>query len=157
MSVSTSSCLSSDWSNSTDQVNIYEIQQYTRLMKNAKPKIERFLFCFYQRMKQAPEWSRKPNNTTVIRINENMKPGYPCHPAYRQNQNTPGLTGLDNEEEPLYDPVAPRDYESHDFDANPRDARNCRTCYVRDNASIIYDCPPPIDERNAAYNLPKAS
>lgn len=79
-----------------------------------------------------------------------MNPGYPCHPAYRQNHNA--SPKVDNEE-PLYDPVAPRDYESHDFDANPRDERTRRTSYDRDNGPT-YDCP--MDERNS-YNIPKAS
>lgn len=50
---------------------------------------------------------------------------------------------IDNE--PLYDPVAPRiDYEVHDFDANPRDEANRRLAYRRDNIrqqDVIYDGP----------------
>ncbi|XP_076676131.1 uncharacterized protein LOC143373107 isoform X2 [Andrena cerasifolii] len=91
---------------------------------------------------QAQEWTRKPNNTTVIRINQNQNhrliggPGLP-------NSRGPYEDEIDNE--PLYDPVAPRiDYEVHDFDANPRDEANRRLAYRRDNCrqqDVIYDGP----------------
>lgn len=93
---------------------------------------------------QPQEWTRKPNNTTVIRINQSQNqnhrhmagPGHPNSRSYDED--------MDNE--PLYDPVAPRvGYEVHDFDANPRDEANRRLAYRRDNCSrqqdYIYDGP----------------
>ncbi|XP_046817844.1 uncharacterized protein LOC124423754 isoform X1 [Vespa crabro] len=98
---------------------------------------------------QAQEWIRKANNTTVIRVNQNQ--------GLVQNQNhrqvPPGHRRLNSrgnyedeiDNEPLYDPVAPRiDYEVHDFDANPRDEANRRLAYRRDNIrqqDVIYDGP----------------
>ncbi|XP_053974985.1 uncharacterized protein LOC128874347 isoform X1 [Hylaeus volcanicus] len=93
---------------------------------------------------QTQEWTRKPNNTTVIRINQNQNQnhrlmGGPGHP------NMGGSYEDDIDNEPLYDPVAPRiDYEVHDFDANPRDEANRRLAYRRDNCrqqDYIYDGP----------------
>ncbi|XP_078048671.1 uncharacterized protein LOC144476025 [Augochlora pura] len=92
---------------------------------------------------QAQEWTRKPNNTTVIRINQNQNQNHrhmtgPGHPNSRSYDEE-----IDNE--PLYDPVAPRiDYEVHDFDANPRDEANRRLAYRRDSCrqqEYIYDGP----------------
>lgn len=65
--------------------------------------------------------------------------GGPGHP------NTRGNYEDDIDNEPLYDPVAPRiDFEVHDFDANPRDEANRRLAYRRDNCrqqDVIYDGP----------------
>ncbi|XP_071642124.1 uncharacterized protein [Temnothorax longispinosus] len=96
---------------------------------------------------QAPEWSRKPNNTTVIRVNQssNQNQNHRPVPGGQYHFNPRGNYDDDIDNEPLYDPVAPRiDYEVHDFDANPRDEANRRLAYRRDNArqqDVIYDGP----------------
>lgn len=98
---------------------------------------------------QTQEWTRKPNNTTVIRVNQSSN-------QQNQNQNHRPMGGQyqfnsrgdceeDIDNEPLYDPVAPRiDYEVHDFDANPRDEANRRLAYRLNNIrsqDVIYDGP----------------
>ncbi|KAI4501986.1 hypothetical protein M0802_002668 [Mischocyttarus mexicanus] len=103
---------------------------------------------------QAQEWIRKANNTTVIRVNQNQ--GLMQNQNHRQlppgggggghrRLNSRGNYEDDIDNEPLYDPVAPRiDYEVHDFDANPRDEANRRLAYRRDNIrqqDVIYDGP----------------
>ncbi|KAG5331939.1 USH1C protein, partial [Acromyrmex charruanus] len=96
---------------------------------------------------QAPEWSRKPNNTTVIRVNQSSNQNQNHRPVLggQYHFNPRGNYDDDIDNEPLYDPVAPRiDYEVHDFDANPRDEANRRLAYRRDNArqqDVIYDGP----------------
>lgn len=97
---------------------------------------------------QAPEWTRKPNNTTVIRVNQSSNQNQNHRPAVPGGQyhfNPRGNYEDDIDNEPLYDPVAPRiDYEVHDFDANPRDEANRRLAYRRDNVrqqDVIYDGP----------------
>ncbi|XP_018360989.1 PREDICTED: uncharacterized protein LOC108759840 [Trachymyrmex cornetzi] len=96
---------------------------------------------------QAPEWSRKPNNTTVIRVNQSSNQNQNHRPILggQYHFNPRGNYDDDIDNEPLYDPVAPRiDYEVHDFDANPRDEANRRLAYRRDNArqqDVIYDGP----------------
>lgn len=47
-------------------------------------------------------------------------------------------------DEPLYDPVAPRDFEVHDFDANPCDEINRRSDFRRQHNSceIVYNNLP---------------
>ncbi|XP_070159559.1 protein scribble homolog isoform X1 [Polyergus mexicanus] len=95
---------------------------------------------------QAPEWSRKPNNTTVIRVNQSSNQNHRPIPGGQYHFNSRGNYEDDIDNEPLYDPVAPRiDYEVHDFDANPRDEANRRLAYRRDNArqqqDVIYDGP----------------
>nr|XP_012218052.1 PREDICTED: uncharacterized protein LOC105669585 isoform X1 [Linepithema humile] len=98
---------------------------------------------------QAQEWSRKPNNTTVIRVNQssnqNQNQNHRPIPGEQYHFNSRGNYEDDIDNEPLYDPVAPRiDYEVHDFDANPRDEANRRLAYRRDNArqqDVIYDGP----------------
>lgn len=67
-------------------------------------------------------------------------------PGGQYHFNSRGNYEDDIDNEPLYDPVAPRiDYEVHDFDANPRDEANRRLAYRRDNArqqqDVIYDGP----------------
>lgn len=66
-------------------------------------------------------------------------------PGAQYHFNSRGNYEDDIDNEPLYDPVAPRiDYEVHDFDANPRDEANRRLAYRRDNArqqDVIYDGP----------------
>lgn len=93
-------------------------------------------------IRQAQEWTRKPNNTTVIRINQSQNQNH-RYPPGRLNSRGNYEDDIDNE--PLYDPVAPRiDYEVHDFDANPRDEANRRLAYRRDNVrqqDVIYDGP----------------
>ncbi|XP_063991869.1 uncharacterized protein LOC135170204 isoform X1 [Diachasmimorpha longicaudata] len=117
LALSTSSCSSSEWSQPCDQ---------------------------------GQDWTRKPNNTTVIRVNQNVNQNtnqyrsnigvnYSTHPACHGNY---GITDPGNE--PLYDPVTPREYESHDFDANPLDERNRRLMYEKENI-VLYD--PPGDDR----------
>ncbi|XP_011251248.1 uncharacterized protein LOC105248263 isoform X2 [Camponotus floridanus] len=74
--------------------------------------------------------------------NQNHRP----IPGGQYHFNSRGNYEDDIENEPLYDPVAPRiDYEVHDFDANPRDEANRRLAYRRDNArqqqDVIYDGP----------------
>ncbi|XP_023289649.1 uncharacterized protein LOC105704265 isoform X2 [Orussus abietinus] len=95
---------------------------------------------------QMQEWTRKSNNTTVIQVNQNQSPYQRsgCSHGFH-----PGIRGenYEKENEPLYDPVAPRaDYEVHDFDTNSRhDVRNVepqrRQVYQRDNCDVIYDGP----------------
>lgn len=96
----------------------------------------------YWTIRQAQEWTRKPNNTTVIRINQSQNQNH-RYPPGRLNSRGNYEDDIDNE--PLYDPVAPRiDYEVHDFDANPRDEANRRLAYRRDNIrqqDVIYDGP----------------
>lgn len=111
---------------------------------------------------QSQEWTRKPNNTTVIRINQSQNQNHrfvnaPGRPNSRGNYED----DIDNE--PLYDPVAPRiDYEVHDFDANPRDEANRRLAYRRDNMrqqDVIYDGPaddmPPYHGSKVSYSFAK--
>ncbi|XP_012522443.1 uncharacterized protein LOC105828589 isoform X2 [Monomorium pharaonis] len=73
--------------------------------------------------------------------NQNHRP----IPGGQYHFNPRGNYDDDIDNEPLYDPVAPRiDYEVHDFDANPRDEANRRLAYRRDNArqqDVIYDGP----------------
>ncbi|XP_029160772.1 uncharacterized protein LOC114932642 isoform X2 [Nylanderia fulva] len=74
--------------------------------------------------------------------NQNHRP----IPGGQYHFNSRGNYEDDIDNEPLYDPVAPRiDYEVHDFDANPRDEANRRLAYRRDNArqqqDVIYDGP----------------
>ncbi|XP_011158834.2 uncharacterized protein LOC105195214 isoform X3 [Solenopsis invicta] len=101
----------------------------------------------WAQMDQAPEWSRKPNNTTVIRVNQSLNQNQNHRPVLggQYHLNARGNYDDDIDNEPLYDPVAPRiDYEVHDFDANPRDEANRRLAYRRDNArqqDVIYDGP----------------
>ena len=121
---------------------------------------------------------RKPNNTTVIRISQSHPPHYPpSHPhghhpqqqqqygrrvptmnrhPHQQHVRT-GSNGIYDDagqdemlldEEPLYDPVAPKDYECHDFDANPRDELDRRAEYrrehgIRNDGSFE---PSPVDD-----------
>lgn len=95
----------------------------------------------------------------VIRINQSQNQnhrfvGAPGRPNSRGNYED----DIDNE--PLYDPVAPRiDYEVHDFDANPRDEANRRLAYRRDNIrqqDVIYDGPaddmPPYHGSKVSYS-----
>lgn len=58
------------------------------------------------------------------------------------NLRSPGSYD-DMAEEPLYDPVPSRDFEVHDFDANPVDEINRRADYRRDHNSceIVYNNP----------------
>lgn len=49
------------------------------------------------------------------------------------------------DEEPLYDPVAPKDYECHDFDANPRDEIDRRAEYRREHGIREYE-PTTVDD-----------
>ncbi|XP_014476846.1 PREDICTED: uncharacterized protein LOC106745604 isoform X2 [Dinoponera quadriceps] len=96
-------------------------------------------------VEQAPEWTRKPNNTTVIRVNQSSNQNHRPVPGGQYHFNPRGNYEDDIDNEPLYDPVAPRiDYEVHDFDANPRDEANRRLAYRRDNVrqqDVIYDGP----------------
>ncbi|XP_032664025.1 uncharacterized protein LOC116840855 isoform X2 [Odontomachus brunneus] len=73
--------------------------------------------------------------------NQNHRPV----PGGQYHYNPRGNYEDDIDNEPLYDPVAPRiDYEVHDFDANPRDEANRRLAYRRDNVrqqDVIYDGP----------------
>ncbi|XP_011158833.2 uncharacterized protein LOC105195214 isoform X2 [Solenopsis invicta] len=84
------------------------------------------------------EWAQMDQS---LNQNQNHRPvlGGQYHLNARGNYDD----DIDNE--PLYDPVAPRiDYEVHDFDANPRDEANRRLAYRRDNArqqDVIYDGP----------------
>ncbi|XP_050457021.1 uncharacterized protein LOC126854395 isoform X3 [Cataglyphis hispanica] len=83
------------------------------------------------------EWAHVDQSSNQ---NHRPMPGGPYHFNSRGNYED----DIDNE--PLYDPVAPRiDYEVHDFDANPRDEANRRLAYRRDNArqqqDVIYDGP----------------
>ncbi|XP_015593443.1 uncharacterized protein LOC107266919 [Cephus cinctus] len=97
---------------------------------------------------QVQEWTRKPNNTTVIRVNQNQNQNLyqrniqnHSHPASRGN-----VDNLNKGTEPLYDPVAPRiDYEVHDFDRNIHEQVTKRP-YQRDKGPIIHDGPV---ERNS--------
>ncbi|XP_034171689.2 uncharacterized protein LOC117600397 isoform X2 [Osmia lignaria lignaria] len=104
------------------------------------------------------EWTRKPNNTTVIRINQNQNQNQNQNHRFMGGQGRPNSRDTyedDIDNEPLYDPVAPRiDYEVHDFDANPRDEANRRLAYRRDNIrqqDVIYDGPAD----DIPYHVPK--
>lgn len=143
LALSTSSCTSSEWSHPIDQVKSQTINNIIE-----KKKIIDGHFNF-----QSQEWARKPNNTTVIRVNHNSNQnqlnqnqyrsnivGYPGHPTYRENY---GMR-LDAGNEPLYDPVTPKDYESHDFDANPHEEKNSRIIYEKDNLDLHNS---PADEQ----------
>jgi len=83
----------------------------------------------------------------VIRVNQssNQNQNHRPVPGGQYHFNQRGNYDDDIDNEPLYDPVAPRiDYEVHDFDANPRDEANRRLAYRRDNArqqDVIYDGP----------------
>ncbi|XP_020292706.1 uncharacterized protein LOC109859153 isoform X2 [Pseudomyrmex gracilis] len=109
------------------------------------------------------EWSHVDQSS-----NQNHRPA----PGEQYHYNLRGNYEDDIDNEPLYDPVAPRiDYEVHDFDANPRDEANRRLAYRRDNASrqldVIYDGPAddlpmyhgpkengqPVDNRLAELQL----
>lgn len=118
----------------------------------AQRNCEKPLLQYHHYIFQGQEWTRKPNNTTVIRVNQNVNQN-PNHNQYRSNIGVNYSThpachenyGIgDAENEPLYDPVPPRDYESHDFDANPLDERNRRLMYEKENI-VLYD--PPGDDR----------
>ncbi|XP_066589655.1 uncharacterized protein [Prorops nasuta] len=88
----------------------------------------------WNHLDQSPEWTRKPNNTTVIRVNQNDNRGS-TQPMHLSGEYEDDM----NSGEPLYDPVAPRiDYEVHDFDANPREEANRRLAYRRQR-DVIYD------------------
>ncbi|XP_070518610.1 uncharacterized protein [Cardiocondyla obscurior] len=75
----------------------------------------------------------------------NQNQNHRSAPGGQYHFNPRGNYDDDIDNEPLYDPVAPRiDYEVHDFDANPRDEANRRLAYRRDNArqqDVIYDGP----------------
>lgn len=85
----------------------------------------------------------------MIRVNQssnqNQNQNHRPIPGEQYHFNSRGNYEDDIDNEPLYDPVAPRiDYEVHDFDANPRDEANRRLAYRRDNArqqDVIYDGP----------------
>ncbi|KAJ8664829.1 hypothetical protein QAD02_006491 [Eretmocerus hayati] len=102
----------------------------------------------WNHIEQHQDWVRKPNNTTVIRISPGQNYGPQCvpqnHQQYQQQQHyrrMPNSRSYDDDydEEPLYDPVAPRDYECHDFDANPRDEIDRRAEYRREHGIREYD------------------
>ncbi|XP_011630670.1 uncharacterized protein LOC105422836 isoform X2 [Pogonomyrmex barbatus] len=84
------------------------------------------------------EWAHVDQSSNQ---NQNHRPV----PSGQYHYNPRGNYDDDIDNEPLYDPVAPRiDYEVHDFDANPRDEANRRLAYRRDNArqqDVIYDGP----------------
>lgn len=83
----------------------------------------------------------------MIRVNQSSNQNQNHRPILggQYHFNPRGNYDDDIDNEPLYDPVAPRiDYEVHDFDANPRDEANRRLAYRRDNArqqDVIYDGP----------------
>uniref|UniRef100_A0ABD2W901 PDZ domain-containing protein n=1 Tax=Trichogramma kaykai TaxID=54128 RepID=A0ABD2W901_9HYME len=108
------------------------------------------------------EWTRKPNNTTIIRINQSHHGTPQHHHQFHQSQqqqqqqqqhHRPGTYGsqtmrrpppprppvrasYEEGDEPIYDPVAPKDFECHDFDANPRDELDRRAEYRREHGII---------------------
>lgn len=97
------------------------------------------------------EWTRKPNNTTVIRVNQ--RPGEPGaylgrgpHSGYRP--------GDDEDDEPLYDPVAVSrgGYETHYFEADG-DVEARRSEMMDSNGG----CSPLYDPVAGGYREPKAS
>ncbi|XP_043491665.1 myb-like protein I isoform X2 [Polistes fuscatus] len=102
------------------------------------------------------EWSHVDQNQGLLVQNQNHRQQQQHQQQQLQQQIPPpfGHRRLnsrgnyeddDIDNEPLYDPVAPRiDYEVHDFDANPRDEANRRLAYRRDNIrqqDVIYDGP----------------
>ncbi|XP_014216183.1 uncharacterized protein LOC106644971 [Copidosoma floridanum] len=123
-------------------------------------------------MEQSQEWTRKPNNTTVIRISQNhgtsnnpyasqQHQQYPTYHTHIRRGSAPrllpsmmrsGANGAmyddnnDVDEEPLYDPVAPKDFESHDFDANPRDELDRRAEYRREHGIREQSYEQAIDD-----------
>ncbi|KAK2584755.1 hypothetical protein KPH14_007082 [Odynerus spinipes] len=86
------------------------------------------------------EWSHVDQNQGLAQ-NQNHRQVQPGH----RRLNSRGNYEDEMDNEPLYDPVAPRiDYEVHDFDANPRDEANRRLAYRRENVrqqDVIYDGP----------------
>ncbi|CAB0036388.1 unnamed protein product [Trichogramma brassicae] len=110
------------------------------------------------------EWTHKPNNTTIIRINQSHHGTPQHHHQFHQSQqqqqqqqqqqhHRPGTYGsqtmrrpppprppvrasYEEGDEPIYDPVAPKDFECHDFDANPRDELDRRAEYRREHGII---------------------
>lgn len=136
------------------------------------------------RLFQSPEWTRRPNNTTVIRVNHNVNQNHLNQNQYRSNVssnvgaggsgNNIGNSGnsgsvtssfmvhptntnhvnygsrTDTGNEPLYDPVPPRDYESHDFDANPVDERNRRLLYEKESIDL---CDPPAPDDHHHHHI----
>lgn len=122
-------------------------------------------------MFQSPEWTRRPNNTTVIRVNQNnhlnnenqyhsnasggggdggTSSSSMVHPTNNTNHVNYGLRS-ETGNEPLYDPVPPRDYESHDFDANPVEERNRRLLNEKESIDL-YDPPASEDHHHHHYN-----
>ncbi|XP_058794768.1 uncharacterized protein LOC131666270 [Phymastichus coffea] len=83
-------------------------------------------------VEQSQEWMRKVNNTTVIRIGQQQQQQQQQYQARRGPPPPLRRNGYDDDE-PIYDPVAPRDYECHDFDANPRDELDRRAEYRREH------------------------
>ncbi|XP_025158416.1 uncharacterized protein LOC105188272 isoform X2 [Harpegnathos saltator] len=86
------------------------------------------------------EWAHMEQSS-----NQNQNQNHRPIPGGQYHFNPRGNYEDDIDNEPLYDPVAPRiDYEVHDFDANPRDEANRRLAYRRDNVrqqDVIYDGP----------------
>ncbi|XP_001605090.2 lysine-specific demethylase 6B isoform X1 [Nasonia vitripennis] len=110
-------------------------------------------------MEQSQEWTRKANNTTIIRINQQPSQTYGGPPQHQQHvrrgsgsmPRAPLMMrslyddASELDEEPLYDPVAPKDYECHDFDANPRDEIDRRAEYRREHGIREYE-PTTVDD-----------
>ncbi|XP_015187881.1 PREDICTED: uncharacterized protein LOC107072449 isoform X2 [Polistes dominula] len=94
------------------------------------------------------EWSHVDQNQGLLMQNQNhrqqQQPQVPP-PGHRRLNSRGNYEDYDIDNEPLYDPVAPRiDYEVHDFDANPKDEANRRLAYRRDiirQQDVIYDGP----------------
>ncbi|XP_012263261.2 mucin-5AC isoform X2 [Athalia rosae] len=103
----------------------------------------------WRHMDQMVEWTRKPNNTTVIHVNQ--RPGDPA-PYLGRGSHSGYRPGEDEDEEPLYDPVAVSrgGYESHYFEADG-DIETGRQD-LTDNGGI---CSPLYDPVANGYRDPK--
>lgn len=98
------------------------------------------------------EWTRKPNNTTVIRVNQRpgsdpgVFQGRAPHSGYRPCE--------EEDEEPLYDPVAVSrgGYETHYFETDG-DVES-RRADMTDTGGI---CSPLYDPVAGGYRDPKVN